>query len=134
MPPVRAVSKKPTKADIENELIEARGENDTQLGMARARLHQRIHEDIDWWYEVAKALVVFGDSRTDQVKATVLKAILDKIAPDLKALSRGSGGTKAAALVNIGIGSMRKHRRRPPINVTPTPPDPEPGEGEPSDG
>lgn len=95
----------PTKAELEQELAEARTQQELEgdQGQARLRLHRLVHDDIDWWYEKAKWLVEFGDSRTDQVKATMIKMVWDKIAPDLKSIGRGSGGGRVAAMVKFGF-------------------------------
>lgn len=103
-----------SKAEIEQELIEAQTENNTVQALARARLHQLIYDDVDELYLMAKALAVFGDSRTDQVKAQVLKMLFDKIAPDLKSIGRGGGGARASALVNFNLGGERAA-----VDVTP---------------
>lgn len=94
----------PTRAELEQQLDEAL---DAELagpqGLARQELHRRVYEDVDFWYEQAKWLMKHGDSRRDQVKATVLKMVWDKIAPDLKSVGRaGSGGGRVHTMVKLG--------------------------------
>lgn len=99
------VQSQPTNAELEQELAEARTQQELEgdQGQARLKLHRLVHDDIDWWYAQAKHLVQFGDSRTDQVKATMIKMVWDKIAPDLKSIGRGSGGGRVAAMVKFGF-------------------------------
>lgn len=94
-----------SRAELEQELSEARTQQELEgdQGQARLKLHKLVHDDIDFWYTAAKTLVVFGDSRTDQVKATIIKMVWDKIAPDLKSIGRGSGGGRVAAMVKAGF-------------------------------
>jgi hypothetical protein len=80
-----------TKTELEEELIAARDEHDSVLAQARQVLHEQLRADIDWWYARAKWLAEHANSRTDQTKVVMVKAVLDKIAPDLRSIGRAGG-------------------------------------------
>ncbi len=91
-----------TIADLEQELVNKSAEQHTALHQARKWFEERVAEDIAWWYARAQNIAEKGTTRTDQVRYQMVKAILDKILPDKKEITRGAA-TTGAALVQINL-------------------------------
>lgn len=87
-----------TKAELEQELIDLRASQDSDLVKARQWFAKQVAQDIAWWYARAQNIAEKGTTRTDQVRYQMVKAILDKVLPDKKEITRGAASVVGASV------------------------------------
>lgn len=101
----KVIRKEPTKAELQQELLDMKGGQDADLTAARQKFHTYFLRDAEWWYDQAKYLAKHANTSQDQPKVMMVKAILDKICPDRKEQMRGAATVAATQVV---IGGVRR--------------------------
>ena len=88
-----------TKQQLVDQLNKQTLESYGDYGKARERLGAAILADIDWWYEAAKLVVLMPDMSDRQARYLMIKAMLDKVAPDRREHARADVSSKTAPVL-----------------------------------